>query len=327
VCRERKLYWGEQMIEQTDLETLVENAKRCLRAGDDAEAVELLQRAIGTDADCLAAHETLAAAYYRRREFEKAIEHFQTVSRLDPRQLRSDINIGAIQNRLGRFNDAVKSLRRGIGKDRKCSDGYYNLGLSYRGLKQLSMAVSAYREAIRLNPEMAEAHLNLGNVFVEMGNYQQSILHYKKALELRPGFERAERGLILAEQAREKAQQEISPFGRLVSEEQLAVAVVTTATREMSDDERLEDRHALRQLTVEISASSAHLLECLRKELEPSLLALTRAAAQGDDSPTLLADSLPAFQAALLNYLDRRTTMKRHLDQLRAHEAFVSGET
>ena len=184
---------------------------------------------------------------------------------------------------MGRFNDSVKALRRGIQKDRKCADGFYNLGLAYRGLNQLSMAVSAYREAIRLEPEMAEAHLNLANVFVEMGNHQQAILHYKKAIEKVP-------------------------------------------IREMSDQERLDDRHAVRQLSVDITADSALLLKCLQKELEPSLMALTRAAAQGDDSPTLLGNCLPDFQSALLNYRDLRTTLKRKMDQLRSHETFVAGE-
>lgn len=314
------------MIEKTDLETLVENAKSCLRAGEGAKAIEILQQVIDTDIDCLAAHETLAAAYYRSQQFDKAIEHFHAVSRLDPRQLRSDINIGAIHNRLGNYNDAVKALRRGIGKDRKCSDGYYNLGLAYRGLNQLSMAVSAYREAIRLQPEMAEAHLNLGNVFVDMGNFQQAILHYKKALELRPGFERAERGLIHAEKARERAQREISPFGRLVTAEQLASSIATTTSRELSDDERLEDRHTLRQLSVDTTADSGQFLDCVQKELEPSLMALARAVAQGDDAPTLLANALPAFQQALLHYRDCRTTLKNKLDQIRAHEDFISQE-
>jgi tetratricopeptide (TPR) repeat protein len=315
------------MIEQTDINALVDEAKSCLRAGKSAKAIEMLQQVIDRDADCLNAHEAIAAAHYRCSEFEKAIEHFQIILRLDPRQQRADINIGAIYNRLGQFNDSVNALRRGIQKDRKCSDGFYNLGLAYRGLNQLSMAVSAYREAIRLQPDMAEAHLNLANVFVEMGNYQQAILHYKKALDFRPGFVRAERGLIQAEKARERAKKAISPFGRLVSEEQLAAAAIATAsTRKMSDQERLDDRHAVRQLSVDITADSAQLLNCLRKELEPSLMALARAVAQGDDSPTLLGNCLPAFQSALLNYRDLRTTLKRKLDQLRSHEKFVASE-
>jgi cytochrome c-type biogenesis protein CcmH/NrfG len=319
--------WAELMTELTEIDVLVEEARDRLRAGKGAKAIELLQQIVETDADCLKAHETLAAAHYRGSEFEKAIEHFQVVLRLDPRKKQADINIGAIYNRMGRFNDSVKALRRGIQKDRKCADGFYNLGLAYRGLNQLSMAVSAYREAIRLEPEMAEAHLNLANVFVEMGNHQQAILHYKKAIDFRPGFDRAERGLIQAEMARERAKDAISPFGRLVSEEQLAAAAIEKVPiREMSDQERLDDRHAVRQLSVDITADSALLLKCLQKELEPSLMALTRAAAQGDDSPTLLGNCLPDFQSALLNYRDLRTTLKRKMDQLRSHETFVAGE-
>jgi tetratricopeptide (TPR) repeat protein len=312
------------MTEQTELKTLLAEARQCLRSGEGERAIDLLRQAVAADPDRPELHEALAAAYFRGGEYEKAIEHFQSVSRLNPREMRTDINLGAVYNRMGRFNDAVASLRRGIQRDRKCSDGYYNIGMAYRGLNQLSMAVSAYREAIRLKPDMVEAHLNLANVYVDMGNYQQAILHYKKALDLRPGFERAERGLIEAEKGRERAKQAISPFGRLVNEEQLARAGASAPARELSDQERLEDRHQVRQLSTEITADTAQLLDCLRRELEPALMTLARVAAQGDDSPQLLGKALPPFQLALRKYLDQRTTLKRKLDLLRSHEAYIA---
>lgn len=311
------------MSEPTDFNSILKQAKRCLRAGDDEQAIVLLEQAVNIDADRADVHDALAAAYYRKRRYEKAIEHFTAVARLNPTQARTEINIGAIHNRLGQYDQAVHSLRRGIQKDRKCSEGYYNIGLAYRGLNQLSMAVSAYREAIRLNPEMAEAHQNLANVYVEMGNHQQAILHYKKALEIRPGFERAERGLIAAQKAKEQAERAISPFGRLVSEEQLHAAAAA-ATRELSDEERMEDRHEVHQLSVAATGDTSQWLDCLRNEVEPALKGLARALAEGEEAPIFLANALPTFRTAVTNCRDQRTTQKRKLDELRSHEQYIS---
>jgi tetratricopeptide (TPR) repeat protein len=312
------------MSKQADVKTLTKEAKRYVRAGDNARAIKLLQQAISLDTDRADVHETLAAAYFRQREYEKAIEHFTAVLRLNPTEARSEVNIGAIYNRMGRYDQAVTSLRRGIQKDRKCGQAYYNLGLAYRGLNQLSMGVSAYREAIRLDPDMAEAYLNLANMYVDMGNHQQAILHYKKALEIKPEFERAERGLVAAEKSREQARNSISPFGRLVDVEKMDRISAVTMLRQLTNQERLDDRHQVNQLTVGATADTTRLLECLRKELEPSLMALTRAGSQVEETPTHLGNALPPFQQAVRNCHDTRATLKRYLDQLRSHQQFIS---
>lgn len=312
------------MSNQAELKTLTKQAKRYLRSGEHAQAIELLQQAIGLDSDRADIHELLAAAYFQQREYERAVEHFTAVLKLNPTEARSEVNIGAIYNRMGRYDQAVISLRRGIQKDRKCGQAYYNLGLAYRGLNQLNMGVTAYREAIRLDPDMAEAYLNLANIYVEMGNHQQAILHYKKSLEIKPDWQRATRGLLAAEKARELARNSISPFGRLVDVEQIETISAVKMPQQLSDQERLDDRHQVNQLTLSATADATRWLECLRKELEPTLMALTRAGAQVGETPAQLGNAFPPFQEAVRNCNDARAALKRNLDQLRTHEQYFT---
>ena len=72
------------MSKQEELKAITKEAKRCLRAGDHAHAIELLQQAVSLDSDRADVHEALAAAYFRERKYERAIEHFTAVLRLNP---------------------------------------------------------------------------------------------------------------------------------------------------------------------------------------------------------------------------------------------------
>ena len=308
-----------------EVDVLAKAAKRCVRQRDTKRAIELFKQALKIDADRADVHEGVAAAYYQQQDYEKAIEHFTMVSRLKPAVGKAQVNIGAVYNRIGQYGKAVDSLRRGIRMEIRCSRGFYNLGIAYRGLNQLSMAVSAYREAIRLDSQMAEAHTNLANVFVEMGNHQQAILHYKQALEAQPNFKRAERGLAEAERAREQASQAVSPFGRLVDEAQLrAHAASPSASRELTEQERLEDRQNIRSQMVEAKVESSQLIKHLREQLVPSVQALARGVAEGDEAPAALRKLYPQFQSAVRICSEARLLLKQNLDRLGAHEQSIS---
>jgi tetratricopeptide (TPR) repeat protein len=117
----------------------------------------------------------------------------------------AEINLGALYNLLGKYEDAVTHLRRGIQLDRTRSEGYYNLGIAYRKLGRGELAIQAYREAGHLNPRMVEAFYNLANVYFEMSRYDQAALYYRRAMEINPGFRKAEEGLRRAERKLEES--------------------------------------------------------------------------------------------------------------------------
>ena len=82
----------------------------------------------------------MATACFMLADLESAANHFQKVTRLDPKRAGAYINLGAVYNRLGRFDDALATLQRGIKLDANRAEGYYNLGIVYRQLGQLEIA-------------------------------------------------------------------------------------------------------------------------------------------------------------------------------------------
>jgi tetratricopeptide (TPR) repeat protein len=301
-----------------EIDALIQQARQLLRQGELAQALALYEQAVAANETHVSAQEGLATAAFMIQDYDRAITHFQRVCKLDPRRVQPLVNMGAVYNRKGEFQQATKVLRQALSKDRKCAEAYYNLGIAHRGLNQLSMAVSAYREAIRLSPEMAEAYLNLANAYQDMGNTQQALLNYRRALEIKPSFERARRGLEKAQNAAAQAKHSLSPFGRLVSVDDARAAPAEPGFRTLTPQERFEDRAAVHNHSKDLERAAAVALNQCREQLEPRLLALTHAFTQGGERYDF-SDELAAFQQARHGFdqvmrllADRSETLRQH---------------
>ena len=139
-------------------------------------------------------------------DFLAAAHHFKETTRHEPARAGAYINLGAIYNRLGRYDDAIATLHHGIDLDPHRGEGYYNLGLVHRHLEHWHLAIEAYKEAVRVSPNMADAHFNLANLLLEQYRYDSAIIHYNHALRLRPDWDLAQQGLEMAKEARAEAE-------------------------------------------------------------------------------------------------------------------------
>ena len=173
------------------VEKLCVRAQQAIASRDWEKAKQAYLMALGLRSDLPDVHYGLATVYFQLRELTSAAHHFREVTRLDSGRAGAFINLGAVLNLLGQYDDAVTALRRGIQLDGQRVEGYYNLGLVYKRKGQLDLAMTACREALRLNPRMADAHINIGNLYTEKGQPKMALHHYQLALEIRPNWEKA----------------------------------------------------------------------------------------------------------------------------------------
>ena len=84
---------------------------------------------------------------------------------------------------LGRFDEAIKLMRRVIEIDPVRLAGYYNLGLYtwYTGLPDESIA--AYQKCLELNPQFPGAHMGIGLVYLEKGKPDSALAEMMKEKE------------------------------------------------------------------------------------------------------------------------------------------------
>ncbi len=210
-----------------EIEDLREKAQEALAQGDYPQARQLYRQALGAHGDHPDLHYGLATVCFLLNDLHGAAYHFLEVTRLDPLRAGAFVNLGAVYNRLEKYDDAIAALRKGIQIDGSRAEGYYNLGVVYRQRDQLDLAIQAYREATRINPRMADAHYNLANIYLEKEQFSLAIGHYRHSLDLRPTWEKAQRGLEAAlaaknpEAARAEAPQPPSSTTRVLDPNRL----------------------------------------------------------------------------------------------------------
>ena len=311
-------------MSKPEVEALCKLARDCLQLQQAKQAKELYEKAMSEDVDCPDAHDGLAVIALLDSDYATAITHYLKLTLLQPMEPRHYTNLGAIYNRTGEFDKAVDVLRKAIQRDKRSAEAYYNLGIAQRKLKQWQMALSAYREAARLNPKMAEAYQNMGNVYVDLANLPMAIMQFKKALEIRPDFDRARQALEKAQSTANSAKEAVNPFGRLVDLQSHQVNIKSVMLRELTDIERYEDRHELRQIAGEIEQLTKGCLEFLKLKLEPAILELQRTMAEGTSSHVSLIDVADAYASAANQWLDLRKGLRRKVLELRAHEELIN---
>jgi len=309
-------------MSQSEVEAFCQRGRDALNERDHAEATDAFECALELDPDCIEAYEGLATVSFLDQDLQSAIKHYSKLTLLKPSEGHYHTNLGAIYNLLGEHQKACDALRKAIQRDKKCAESYYNLGIAQRKLKQNAMAVSAYKEAIKLNPSMAEAYQNLGNAYVDMGNLQMAIVNFKKALELKPNFTKARNGLEAAEVLYQQNKAATNPFGRLMDTAPATAVTAAVIGRELTEEERWEERALVRQLAEEIERIARGCVEYLKQRLHPAVLEVERATAQEGSSS--LPEASHNFREATNQWMSLRRSLKRKVEELRTHEQFIA---
>lgn len=283
------------MAELTPIEKLSLKAKQAIAQRDWAKAKLAYLQALGLRSDMPDIHYGLATVYFQLRELTSAAHHFREVTRLDPTRAGAYINLGAVLNVLGEYDEAITVLQKGVRIDAKRAEGYYNLGLVYRRKGQIDLAVAAYREALRLNPRMGDAHLNLANIYVEKEQHKVAADHYRKALDIRPGWEKAEAGL-------EEVEAYLAAGGKIeVKTGGSSGSLRAAADPETLVDPNLHGQHLtnMHQATIDVEDTGRQLLSILERQVESAIKELSTCLLYRDRSRTELTECIQKFEEAM----------------------------
>jgi tetratricopeptide (TPR) repeat protein len=300
------------------IEELRHKAQESLAQGDYTQARQLYRQALGVHGDHPDLHYGLATVCFLLNDLNGAVYHFLEVTRLDPQRAGAYINLGAVYNRLEKYDDAIAVLRKGIQLDNTRGEGYYNLGVVYRQRNQIDLAIQAYREATRINPRMADAHYNLANIYLEKEQYPLALAHYRHALELRPTWEKAQRGLEAAEAARQ-------PHGEASSG-----PLTPAPSRRTLDPDRLLDPNVhglllrdMHQAIIDMDRQGHQLVKILQDDVERVIRDLSNCLLFPNNPGNDLNGQIQKFNvvAALLQQIQQQ--LQKHMKKTRDASAVV----
>ncbi len=166
------------------------------------KSLEHLQKAVSLYDENLRALSQLGALQIRLDQPYKAIESFETLSRLAGEQgdkgwqANALGNLGIAYSGLGHRQQAISYYKQALAINQEIGDrlgesnNLGNLGLAYLSLTQYQQAINYHEQALAIAQEtgdrLGESN-NLGNLGVaysNLGQYQQAINHHEQALKI-----------------------------------------------------------------------------------------------------------------------------------------------
>jgi tetratricopeptide (TPR) repeat protein len=170
------------------------------RTGQDANetAIDLLSRAIESDASFVAAQFALGTVHQSLGNRWKAAAQFRAATQLDPAQPEPYKALGDMflvqPRRL--YDQALEAYAKAIELRPYYADAHVGLGDARAAKGDTDGAIKAYQQALVYNAVNPRVHLSLGKIyFGEKGLYYEAVNAYKKAIELDPSSVEARMGL------------------------------------------------------------------------------------------------------------------------------------
>mgnify|MGYP001614130674 FL=1 len=197
------------------------------RFDDPASSDELVQE-VTQLSRLIQAKPTQAALYARRgtawfklREFDKAIEDFSAALKLNDKLDEAWFGRGMALGRNGQVDEGIVDLGVYIHRHPTSSLAYTKRGVRYIWKGDLDNAEKDLARAIALNPKNAEAHDDLGVIYAQRRDYEKAAQHFQATIRAEPSYQKAYHNLAMVHYLTER--------------NELALAVVDQALKLIPD--------------------------------------------------------------------------------------------
>jgi len=171
----------------TNADEALAEGKKLLEALETEKAVEALFQAVKLNPDLAEAHFNLGIAYslIEKEEEETAITRIEATPTPKPtRKSRKNAAPVRTTNSEKAFDNAVKSYKKILAKNKQDDAAHFNLGRAYNKLNEDQDAMKALREAVKLKPDDAEYQIEYGVILMKLAQYEEAVAALKKAVSL-----------------------------------------------------------------------------------------------------------------------------------------------
>ena len=161
----------------------------------DADTKSTVAKALAAARHATALDSTLGEAYAAIGWAEQQLWHNRAALAAYENAIRHDTTFATgwhwralLLDHLGRFDDAIRSIRRARELEPTSLVIATNVGLVESHAKRIAAAESSYRKAIELDPNFSVAHRNLGVLLAYQRRFDEAIAEQKRGIELQSGW-------------------------------------------------------------------------------------------------------------------------------------------
>jgi choline-sulfatase len=165
---------------------LVTQAMEDQQRGENRESVELLRAAAQTEKKSSTIEYLMAMGYYRMKDYNAAMGHFEACLREDPKLAMASYYLGLCQVATGQMEAAAQSFSQSFENDPTSVRAAYNLGAALVKMNRIPAAAKAFDQCIQLQPTYAPAYEALGQVELYENMPDAAVDHLRKAVQLAP---------------------------------------------------------------------------------------------------------------------------------------------
>ncbi|MEG3122569.1 tetratricopeptide repeat-containing sulfotransferase family protein [Sphingomonas sp. GB1N7] len=192
-----RLATAEQIVRErlrtapTDVAAIVVLADIASRAGNSADAVRFLNRALEIAPEYERARNQLARTRYQNRDLPEALAEFDRLLLIDPKHKGYRNLRAATLDLLGDYTGAVSGYRDMLDDDAAQPLVWMTLGNVLKTIGDIPAAIAAFRRSLELAPETGESWWGLANM--KSFAFDEADIAAMQAELMRPGLSDANR--------------------------------------------------------------------------------------------------------------------------------------
>jgi protein O-GlcNAc transferase len=150
------------------------------------EAIPLLKRAVEANPKNAEALTNLGMALCLAQKAKDAVPYLQRAVELEPANVTAHQDLAAADIQLSQIDDAIVQLRTALKLSPDSPQLHYNLGFALKQQDDATGAIPELETAEKLNPDAAEAPYLLGVLYMQAGRYAEAERELSTALRLQP---------------------------------------------------------------------------------------------------------------------------------------------
>lgn len=153
------------------------------------EAIQHFQMVLSADPASDDAKYNLADVYFQSRDYTRALETIQQISREGQNDDAVLALLGDVDAHLGRTSEAISVFEKAVEKNPDNDQGYFSLALTQMRAGAVGSAARTLRRGLSRIPDSGKLFWGMGVVSVLEGNNAQAEAEFKRAADLMPDWQ------------------------------------------------------------------------------------------------------------------------------------------
>ena len=180
---------NEVLAKHKNADIYVEKAQAYYRSGKEAESKEMAEQALSIQPNHARGNHYLGNWFnYYRKEYNKAIAHYEKAIAADPNDAYPYNGLGNVYFDLREYDKAIECYQNAIAIDSNYAHPYNGLGNVYYRRREYDKAIAYFQKAIAVDSNFAYPYNGMGNVYEDLKEYGKAIEYYQRAIAAYPNM-------------------------------------------------------------------------------------------------------------------------------------------